>query len=398
VTAAQVVRVGTHAIGRDLGHGARRAKANRKGVYQIYTPAERISTRRHVRVRLSQGAKDAAQLAAVTGGVAGAMEGTRRQANRNGAHLGAGEQYIHPVRARNTKIAAGAAARSRKASRYAESAGGPRRRAVAQHVANNAAWQSEVYNNRAVHGELRAGRVNGPYDRRRKYAPPSSIGKAEASEISKRPVRPAPWQVRGAGSMTERGGKSGHGYYRPTEQQIAASRERRAAQKAASPLLRAERQFRRKPGVLPPLRSHIKAGPAATVIEGAALAGASALAISHSRKVSKADGDRRRVAAGAVGGVAAADAVSMAGGQAAKAILARRRIARGESPHEAAIWREHKAAHGILGRSTSATDNARKVAAHGSYPKSLPDWRGQRALAFKNKPAVYAATLAAGAA
>lgn len=227
------------------------------------------------------------------------------------------------------------------------------------------------------------------------------MSELERSGISKRPVRPGSqgYRARAATtSMTERGGKSGRGYYRPSEKMVAASRERRVAQAAASPALRAERQFRRKPGVLPPLRSHIKAGPAATVIEGAALAGLAGAAIHRSRKVSKADGDRRRTVAGAVGGLAAADATSMAGGQAAKAVLTRRRIARGESPHEAEIWRAHKASHGIQGRSTSSTSNAKKVAAHRTYPKTLPDWRGQRALAFKNKPAVYAGTLAAGAA
>ena len=74
------------------------------------------------------------------------------------------------------------------------------------------------------------------------------------------------------------------------------------------------------------------------------------------------------------------------GGQTAKAKLKQRRAMQGVSPNERKIWREHKAKY---------PDPTQR---HLNYPKSLPDWRAQRVLAFKNKRVVGRGALVAGAA
>lgn len=191
-------------------------------------------------------------------------------------------------------------------------------------------------------------------------------------------------QIR-ATSMTHRGGE---GYFQPSAEQVSAARARRAAQAA----YKAGRPDRRVgAGKKLTLAAHVKPGIALKTA-GAAGVGAGAFYVLDRRnKVAKADRKQATdTVLGAFGGAGATTATSYAGGQALKAALKERRAARGESPREAATWAAHKRKHGNRG------PNAHK--AYAKYPKTLPDWRLQRALALKNNPKVAAATLAVGTA
>jgi hypothetical protein len=179
-------------------------------------------------------------------------------------------------------------------------------------------------------------------------------------------------------SMQHRGGE---GYYNPTSEQVAASRARRAAQQAHS----ADPDRRRKVGRKVPLRHHWRAAGRLPKATAAALATGGGSLYALDRNVSKSDQDRN-IALGAAGGASLTYAGSNIAGQAAKATLKSRRAKRGESPNEKALWRRHKA------------ETRNSLNTYLKYPKELPDWRGQRALAFKNRPAVAATTLAAGTA
>jgi hypothetical protein len=201
---------------------------------------------------------------------------------------------------------------------------------------------------------------------------------AKAAGAHRSPQRMA--AIRDA-SMSHRGGS---GYFHPSADQVSAAKARRAAQAA----FKAGRPDRRVgAGRKLTLLTHVE-GPLAAKALGAGALGAGAFGVVHHRtKVTKADRRDRAVntGLGAVGGAGLTTAVSYTGGQTVKAVLKERRAARGESPREAAIWAKHKRMHGNRGTEAFA-----------KYPKSLPDWKAQRALAFKNKPAVVAGTLAAG--
>lgn len=215
-------------------------------------------------------------------------------------------------------------------------------------------------------------------------------------------ARRGPGVVRGrrneATSMVERGGKQP--YFSPSKKQVAASKARRAEQAGAKAARKAAKPFTPVGGGKRiPLSAHWKAaGTLPRLSTKAALMGGGLLVGVHeaNRHIRKADKQltRREVASGAAGAAGGAG-LSFAGlnvaGQTAKATLKQRRATRGVSPHEERIWTEHRKKHPV-------TSGKTLVERHLKYPKSLPDWRGQRALAFKNRPAVGAAVLAAGAA
>ena len=202
----------------------------------------------------------------------------------------------------------------------------------------------------------------------------------EHGEISKARRGPTGGRHReGYPSMVHRGGE---GYHHPSAEQVTAAKQRRAAQQAA----KASRYDRRTGQKTLSLGHHLKAAgdlPAKTAV-AATVAGGALYALNR-EKVSKAE--KKDVALGATAGAAGTYVASNAVGQGTKIALKERRARRGESPREAAIWRAHKAKHGN-----------KSADAYAKYPKELPDWRAQRALAVKNNPKVAAATLIAGTA
>jgi hypothetical protein len=224
-------------------------------------------------------------------------------------------------------------------------------------------------------------------------------------EFSK--ARRGPGVTRGrrdpATSMVPRGG--GGTYYNPTKEQRLASQQRRTAQAKASVEHKANKpNVRVGGGKKYPLKMAMnEVGELKglnRVVRHGTVAGAGLLAgtyganryIRHRDSVQKDDNqnrDRARVVAsgvvGGVGGKLLAGAGTNMGGQLAKGKLKQRRAMRGSSPNEDKIWREHKAKY------------ANPTERHLKYPKSLPDWRAQRLLAFKNRPAVGRGALIAGA-
>ena len=202
----------------------------------------------------------------------------------------------------------------------------------------------------------------------------------EHGEISKARRGPTGGRHReGYPSMTHRGGE---GYFNPSPEQVAAAKERRAKQAE----FKASRYDRRTGQKALSLGHHLKAAgdlPAKTAV--AAVVGGGALYALNKEKVSKAE--KKDVALGATAGAAGTYVASNVAGQGLKATLKERRARRGESPREAAIWRQHKAKYGN-----------KSAKAYAKYPRELPDWRLQRALAVKNNPKVAAATLVAGTA
>ena len=183
-------------------------------------------------------------------------------------------------------------------------------------------------------------------------------------------------------SMVQRGG--GGKYYNPSEDQKAAARARRAAQAA----YKADKPNRRVGGGKKvPWSVHRKAmgRMPETMLPVLALGGGAAYALNRRTEVKKSKKDQAvDTALGATAGTAAGAGAVTFGGQAAKATLKNRRAKRGESPRERAIWAKHVNTHG--GRKVQGKTNIWQ--AYAKYPKELPDWRGQRALAFKNRPAV----------
>jgi hypothetical protein len=168
--------------------------------------------------------------------------------------------------------------------------------------------------------------------------------------------------------------------YVPTPEQVEAQRARKAAQQAV--------KANRRSGVGSKLKfsTHWKAAgqiPAKTA--GAALVTGGALYALNRDKISKAK--KKDVALGATAGAAGTYATTNVTGQAIKIGLKERRAARGTSPREEKIWAEHKAKHPKGGHQMFVR-----------YPKELPDWKLQRALAVKNKPVVAGALLAGGTA
>jgi hypothetical protein len=191
-------------------------------------------------------------------------------------------------------------------------------------------------------------------------------------------------------SMQHRGGA---GYTQPSAEQLAASKVRRSAQKErAIAHKKAKQTTPRGGGRKIPLKAHWKsAGGLRNTTAAAALLGGGTLYGMH--KIEKADRKRQAAygTAGAASGTALSYASSNIGGQAAKATLKSRRAKRGVSPAEERIWTKHKAAHPVNSGKTL-------VDRYAKYPKELPDWRFQRALAIKNRSTATGAGLALGGA
>lgn len=207
-------------------------------------------------------------------------------------------------------------------------------------------------------------------------------------QISK--ARRGPGVVRGRvdpnTSMTHRGGAN---YFQPSEQQVAASRARRAQQAE----YKAGRPDRRVGGGKKvPWKVHHKAmGRIPKTVVPILAVGGGAGYLLHQRtkpdeQVAKMSPQKKEqtkdVALGATAGTAAGIGGVTLGGQAAKITLKNRRAKRGQSPREQKIWAQHVNTHG--GRKGKGNN----WKAYSKYPKELPDWRGQRLLAFKNRPAV----------
>lgn len=167
--------------------------------------------------------------------------------------------------------------------------------------------------------------------------------------------------------------------YVPTPEQLEAQRARKALQQEA--------KANRRSGVGSKLKfsTHWKAmGDVPAKTAGAALVTGGALYALNRDKIAKAE--KKDVALGATAGAAGTYAASNVVGQSAKITLKERRARRGTSPREEKIWAEHTEKHG------------KGQKAFAKYPKELPDWRGQRALAFKNNPKVAAGIMVAGTA
>jgi hypothetical protein len=207
-----------------------------------------------------------------------------------------------------------------------------------------------------------------------------------------------------ATSMVER---KGPGYFHPSNEQVAASKTRRAQQAVDSQRHRTEVIPNRRVGAGRKLgwRVHrLASGRTAEVMAGTALIGGAATYALHDRtRVSKSEKDKN-VALGSVAGGAGAATAFGVGGQATKIALKERRAKRGESPNEQKTWREHMAKYpkqshdnlvSIKGGKVKVRPNNWKPFA--AYPKSLPDWKAHRALAFKNRPGVGTAVVGAGA-
>jgi hypothetical protein len=107
-------------------------------------------------------------------------------------------------------------------------------------------------------------------------------------------------------------------------------------------------------------------------------------------------------ALGAGIGAGAVDAAMTSGGAQAKHTLTRRRESSmsrmnwDQKQAHNARWQSHLESHGV--KRLEGASNATKIKVMSSYPKGLPGWRAQRALAFKNRPTVVAGALLTGAA
>jgi hypothetical protein len=187
-------------------------------------------------------------------------------------------------------------------------------------------------------------------------------------------------------SMSYRGGE---GYTKPTFFQVAAAKKRRAQQAADSAQHKANKIYRRTGGGKKiTLATHLKAaGKLPVQTAAAATVGGGALYVLNRKEPVEKSEKAKDAALGGAAGASLTYAGSNVAGQTAKGTLKARRAKRGESPHEARIWREHKAKYGNKGHQ-----------AYLKYPKELPDWKLQRALAVKNKPIVAGALLAGGTA
>lgn len=183
--------------------------------------------------------------------------------------------------------------------------------------------------------------------------------------------------------------------YVPTPEQAAASERRRAEQAAAKEAKRHVVDPNTVHKV--PLRSLVAAGPArkAGLSLAGLAAGVGALRYRH-REVVKADSKRVDQAIGAGAGVAGANAASIVSGQGLKGYLTHQRGKHGETPAQQETWAQHKRQFGVTDKTEAKTANAAKFKIYSRYPKSLPHWKLQRALGYKNHPAAAAGVLVAG--
>ena len=196
-------------------------------------------------------------------------------------------------------------------------------------------------------------------------------------------------------SMEHRGGE---GYFHPSPKQLTASRARRVSQAAD----RAQR-IANKPNVRVGVGRKLHwtvhrkaAGRLPEVTAGVLAAGAGAGYLLHRRtEVDKALTQEQKnkstnVGLGAAAGTAGGFTAMGVGGHATKIALKERRAKRGESPTERKIWSEHKAKY--------AQHGPKSWKPYAAYPKSLPDWKIHRALAFKNRAPVSAGIVLSGTA
>ncbi len=137
------------------------------------------------------------------------------------------------------------------------------------------------------------------------------------------------------------------------------------------------------------------------------MVGSGALAMGKDKELLKKSDTKQnaetagRTASGAVAGGTAGYLASSIGGYAAKKTLAYRRKKALEKPgpyrgHYGHEWGKFKAQEGFKHMS-DLKNNFERADVMSRYPKTLKDWRGQRALAFKNKPVPYATLIAAPA-
>lgn len=200
--------------------------------------------------------------------------------------------------------------------------------------------------------------------------------------------------------------------YIPTPEQLAAQKAKREAQAAGAQAAkdqaantRVGAKWKGKP-LSQTWRAHVARGQVRNAItSGALAAGTGTLIMVNNKqaKINKSDRTRRNVntAAGAIGGAAAVDTLNTVGGQSAKALLKERRNRRGTSPNEDLIWSEHKRKSlgikpGQQIPGDSSIPQSAKAKTFRTYPKQLPDYKGQRLLAVKNTKAWTVGSLATG--
>jgi hypothetical protein len=201
-----------------------------------------------------------------------------------------------------------------------------------------------------------------------------------------------------ATSMARRGGGGGN-YFQPSSEQVAAAKARRAEQKQFSIKHQESKQFvPRGGGKKVPWRVHRAAsGRMAETLAGVTAASGGALYLLNRRNrepVAKLDKDKAiDTGLGAAAGAGLSATALNVGSMSTKIALKNVRAKRGQSHHEAKVWRAHAAKHGVRDES----GGTKIWRAYSQYPKELPHWKAHRALAFKNRPQVLPATLAAGA-
>lgn len=206
----------------------------------------------------------------------------------------------------------------------------------------------------------------------------------------------------GQNSMTHRGGE---GYFNPTDEQVAASQARRSQQKAEGQRYRSDVKpkirtgggkkipwavHRAAMGRNTPRQLAVEAGVATAAVGGLA-------AYNHRDKIKKWDRKDTDTAVGGAlgataGGVGTKGALSVAG-TGGKITLKNRRAARGESAYERKVWADH----GKTYQTKYLNGKPADPKAYRKYPKELPDWKLQRAIAYKNTPKVARGIMAAGA-
>jgi hypothetical protein len=199
-----------------------------------------------------------------------------------------------------------------------------------------------------------------------------------------------------ATSMVARGGTKP--YYNPSAEQVAAAKVRRATQAGASD------HYRKvvKPntptggGKKVPWRVHRAAsGKMAETLGAITLAsGAAGYALHRRTEVAKLDKDKSiNTGLGAAAGAGAAGTGLNVASMGTKIALKNARAKRGSSPNEDKVWAKHAAKHGVR----DDKGGTKIWRGYSQYPKELPHWKVHRALAFKNRPQVLPAVIAAGA-
>jgi hypothetical protein len=188
----EILHAGAHAVGHGIGPkpGFHHAESGRGGRYRIRTEQAGDKRQRgvHVAYRPSLTARRAGLVTAVAGSGAGATEVDRRLANRKGAGISAGEPYRHPLRSGYKANAARAKYASEKMGRKADAKEARGKQAPVRRVLQNtSAYNSQAFNRLAVDGIRRGSAENRahPYDGKKKYTPPQTIGKRDAFGVAR---------------------------------------------------------------------------------------------------------------------------------------------------------------------------------------------------------------------